>query len=128
MNVRIFGVCAMECMWNTCVHRLDLGLYSNLKEFWGNGVRTHVYFKGKIPSTKKILPREGSNPRRCIKQDSEPNTLPTSYSAPPPSLPLPQPSIQAERCAEKIIHIYQMDQHDASIYPCPPFPSLSQIK
>ena len=62
--------------WNACEHRLDLGLYSHLKEFWGNGVRTHVNSKGKIPSTgKKILPREVSNPRRCIKQDSEPNTI-----------------------------------------------------
>ena len=38
--------------WNVCVHRLDLGLYSHLKEFWGNGVRTHVNSKGKIPSTR----------------------------------------------------------------------------
>ena len=33
---------------NACVHRLDLSLYSHLKEFWGNGVRTHVNSKGKI--------------------------------------------------------------------------------
>ena len=32
MNIRIFGVHAMECM---CVHRLDLGLYSHSKEFGG---------------------------------------------------------------------------------------------
>ena len=69
--------------WNACVHRLDLGLYSHPKEFGGNGVRTHVNSKGKIPSTgKKILLKGGSSPRRCIKQDSEPNTLPTSYSGP----------------------------------------------
>ena len=37
--------------WNACVHRLDLGLYSHPKEFLGNGVRTHVISKGKIPST-----------------------------------------------------------------------------
>ena len=37
----------------------DLGLYSHPKEFWGNGVRTHVNSKGKIPSTgKKISPEE----------------------------------------------------------------------
>ena len=36
---------------NACVHRLDLGLYSHPKEFVGNGVRTHVNSKGKIPST-----------------------------------------------------------------------------
>ena len=64
------------------MHRLDLGLYSHPKEFLGNGVRTQVNSKGKIPSTGKILPRGGSNPRHCMKQDSEPNTLPTSYSGP----------------------------------------------
>ena len=37
--------------WNACVYRLDLGLYSRPKEFGGNGVRTHVNSKGKIPST-----------------------------------------------------------------------------
>ena len=51
--------------WNACVHRLDLGLYSHLKEFSGNGVRTHVNSKGKILCTGKIL-RGGSNPRCCI--------------------------------------------------------------
>ena len=79
---------------NACVHRLDLGLYSQSKEvffffWWGRGggggggrdrVRSHVHSKGKIPSTGKILLRGGSNPRRYIKQDSEPETLPTSYS------------------------------------------------
>ena len=74
--------------WNARVHRLDLGLYSHPKGFWGNGVKTHVNSKGKIPSTGKILQRGGSNPRRCYKQDSEPNTLPTSYSCP---TPLPSP-------------------------------------
>ena len=38
--------------WNTCVHRLDHCLYSHLKEFSWNGVRTHVNSKGKIPSTR----------------------------------------------------------------------------
>ena len=33
--------------WNACVHRVDFGLYSPLKEFWGNGVRS----LGKSPST-----------------------------------------------------------------------------
>ena len=49
---------------NVCVHRLDLGLYSHPKEVLGNGVRTHHNSKGKIPSTRKILPRGVSNPRR----------------------------------------------------------------
>ena len=70
--------------WNACVHRLDLVLYSHPKEFWGNGVRTHANSKGKIPSTRKILLRGGPIPQHCIKQDSEPNTLPMSYFTPPP--------------------------------------------
>ena len=36
---------------NARVHRLDLGLCSHPKEFLGNGVRTHINSKGKIPST-----------------------------------------------------------------------------
>ena len=54
--------------WNACVHRLDLDLYSHPKEFWGNGVRTHVNSKGKIPSTKTVLSRGGSSPGHCIKR------------------------------------------------------------
>ena len=77
------------------MHRQDLGLYSHLKEFWGNGVRTHVNSKGKIPpppllhpptplpaqNTRKILLRGGSNPQRCIKQDSDHNILPQYQQA-----------------------------------------------
>ena len=48
----------------------------------GRGVRTHLNSKGKIPSTEKILLSGGTNPRRCIEQDSEPNTLPMSNSGP----------------------------------------------
>ena len=61
---------------------LDIGLYSHPKEFLRNGVRTHVNSKGKIPSNRKILLRGGSNPRRCIKQDTEPNKpfWPTAHS------------------------------------------------
>ena len=50
--------------WNTCVHRLDLGLCSHPKEFWGNGVWTHVNSKGKILSTGK-----------CPQRRIEPTTL-----------------------------------------------------
>ena len=57
------------------VHRLDLGLYSHLKEFGGNEVRTHASSKGKLPFTGKIL-KEELNPQYCIKLDSEPNTVP----------------------------------------------------
>ena len=47
--------------WNACVHRLDLSLYSHPKEFWGNGVRTHVNSMGKISSTRKISPKNIEN-------------------------------------------------------------------
>ena len=41
-----------ECqdLFSPC-NGLDLGLCFHPKEFWGNGVRTHVNSKGKIPST-----------------------------------------------------------------------------
>ena len=37
---------------HTCAQRLDLGLYSHLKDFLGNGASTHLNSKGKIPFTK----------------------------------------------------------------------------
>ena len=44
--------------WSACVRRLDLSLYSHPKEFLGNGVRTHVNSKGKIPTTRIISSEE----------------------------------------------------------------------
>ena len=44
--------------WNACEHRLDLGLYSLPKEFWGNGVRTHVNSRRKSPLPEKFSPEE----------------------------------------------------------------------
>ena len=66
---------SVSMRWNAYVHSLDLSLYSHMKEFWGNGVRTHVNSKGKVPSTGKILLRGGLKPWCCIKQDSQPNAL-----------------------------------------------------
>ena len=43
--------------WNACVHRLDLGLYSHLKEFLGKGVRTQGSLqlkKSSVPETRLI--------------------------------------------------------------------------
>ena len=71
---------SMRC--NACVCRLDLGLYSHPKEFLGNGVKTHVNSRGKIPSTRRNLVIRGSNPQGCIKQDSDPDTLSIAYSGP----------------------------------------------
>ena len=67
--------------WNACVHKLDLGLYSQPKEFGGIGVRIHVNSKGKIRSTGNIVSRGGSNPQHCIKSN-EASALPMSYSGP----------------------------------------------
>ena len=85
--------------WNACVHRLNLSFYSHPKEFWRNGVRTHVNSEVKIPFTGKILPRGVSNPWCCIKQDSEPNTLLTSYSGPSWSFDLSLPLPPGKSCA-----------------------------
>ena len=52
----------MSVQWNACVHRLDLGLYSHPKEFWGmksepvcmsvNPLSPQVFFMGTaIPET-----------------------------------------------------------------------------
>ena len=48
--------------WNACVHRLELGLYSNLKEFLGNGVRTHVISKRNNPLYWKNSPYRSIKP------------------------------------------------------------------
>ena len=45
--------------WNACVHRLDLGLYSHPKEFWGMESEPMLTPWAKIPSTgKKFYPEE----------------------------------------------------------------------
>ena len=44
------------------MHRLDLGLYSHPDEFCGNGVRTHVNSKRKIPYTGKNSPQRRIEP------------------------------------------------------------------
>ena len=46
----------------------------------GGGGRTHVNYKGKIPSTGKNSPKTTVEP--CTKQDSESNTLPTELFRP----------------------------------------------
>ena len=65
--------------WNACVHRLDFGLSSHPKEL-GNGVRTLVHSKGKVPSTG------GSEEvRTCniVSASSELKTLSTELFQPP---------------------------------------------
>ena len=54
------------------MHRLDLGLYSHPKEFWGDGVRTHVGSKGKIPSTGKFSPEEDRSHNVALSRTASP--------------------------------------------------------
>ena len=73
-------------LWSPCdgMHvSTDLtSVYSLIRKSFGGIETEHMLTpRGKSPTTGKFLLR-GSNPRRCIKQDSEPNTLPTSYSGP----------------------------------------------
>ena len=68
-----------SAQWNACVHRLDLGLYSHLKEFWGNGVRTSVYTLirksfGGMESEPILTPKEKS-PLLEVQRRVEPMTL-----------------------------------------------------
>ena len=59
--------------WNACVNRLDFGLYSHPKEFWGMESKLTLTTREKSP-----LP----NPWHCITQNSKPNTLSTELSRP----------------------------------------------
>ena len=93
------------------------------KRFWGLESEPMLTPKGKIPSTGKILPSGGSNPRRCIKQDSEPNTLLTSYSAPPPSLPFISTSFHSHIDIHQTVHLLPLS-HRHSPH-CPPPSTLT---
>ena len=66
--------------WNACVIRLDLGVYSHPTEFWGNGVKTHVNSKRKIPSTgeSEEVWTGSAAPRRTV----SPTHYQLSYSSP----------------------------------------------
>ena len=67
--------------WNACVHRLDLDLNSNQKEFLGNGVRTHFNSKGKIPSTGNSGKDRTRNTASC--RTASPTYYRLSFSCPP---------------------------------------------
>ena len=63
------------------MYRLDLGLYSHMKEFLGNGVRTHVNSKGKIPSTGGS--EEGRTHDAASRKTASPTHCQLSYSGSP---------------------------------------------
>ena len=105
MNIRIVWVRAMR--WNACVHRLGLGLYSHPKEFGGNGVRTYVNSKGKIPSTWKILLRGGSNPWHCIKWGQEAQRTTNKLLRPPLASLKAQWQLIIFKCNDKWLTVWK---------------------
>ena len=74
--------------WNACVHRLDHGLYSYPREFWGNGVLTHVNSKGK-KKTSTGSPEEDRSHDTASGRAVSPTLYQLSYSAPPLTPPPP---------------------------------------
>ena len=68
--------------WNTCVHRLDLRLYSHPKEFWGNGVRTHINSMGKAFSTGKKISPEEDRTHNVSNRTQSPTHHQLSYAGP----------------------------------------------
>ena len=82
MNFRFFWALTMECM---CVQTRPWFILSS-KRVLGIGVGMHVNSKGKNPLYWRL--RGGSNPQRCIMQDSEPNTTNKAIPA-PVDLPVP---------------------------------------
>ena len=87
-----FWVGSFESMWwNACAHRLDLGLYSHPKEFWRNGVRTHVNSKGKSHLPEKFSPEEYRTHVAASSRAASPTqyqrATPITCSGTTPSLP-----------------------------------------
>ena len=74
--------------WNACVHRQDLGLYSHLKEFWGNGVRAHVNSKRKSPTPEQFS--SDSEEDRTCNAASQRTVSPTHYQQ---AIPFPAPRL-----------------------------------
>ena len=76
----------MRC--NAHVHRLDLGLYSHPKDFWENGVRTHVNSKEKkSPLPEKFSSEENRTQNAALSRTARPThhqrAIPSSRTARP---------------------------------------------
>ena len=67
---------------NTRVHSLDLGLCSHPKEFWGNGVRTHVGSREKSPLPEKSSSEEDRSHVAALRRTASPALYQLSYSGP----------------------------------------------
>ena len=66
--------------WNAYVHRLDLGLYSHPKEFWGGMEFQPMLTPREKSPLPENIPRGGSNPWRCGQRAQ---ALPTELFRPP---------------------------------------------
>ena len=77
MTVRIFLLCAMECM---CAQTTPQFILSS-ERVLGEWSQNSCYLQGKNPLYLEKIPlRGGWNPRRCIKHDSQSHTLSKGYS------------------------------------------------
>ena len=94
----VFLLLAFTCLGHECQDlmslcdgmnecRLDLGLYSHSKEFWGNGVRTHVKSKEKIPSTWKNSPQRRIKPTVLHQAGQQAQHTTNKLLRPPVTLP-----------------------------------------
>ena len=72
----------LSVRWNACGHRLDLGLYSHPKEFWGNGVRTH----GKNFLYRKNSPQRSIEPTALHQAEQRAQHTTNKLFQPPDSL------------------------------------------
>ena len=64
------------------MHRLDLGLYSHLIEFRGMESEPMLTPREKFPLPEIFSSEEDRTHDTASRSDSEPNTLPRSYSGP----------------------------------------------
>ena len=94
--------------WNACVHRLDLGLYSHPKEFLGNGIRTNVSPKGKIPSPGGSM--ENRTRDAASRRTASPTHYRLSYSGRQQSIKMP--------CRKTLSAPFQLRIQDAYVRVC----------
>ena len=97
------------------MHRLHLGLCSHPKELLENEVRTQLNSKEKNPLYRRL--RGGSNPRRCVTQDSGPNTLPAELFRPPPPPPPPNKAFRLGRSCPVVGQILEKMQQTVALKP-----------
>ena len=68
--------------WNAIVHRLDVDSYFHLKEFWGNGVKTHVNSSKKSPLPEKFSPEEDQTHDAAASRTASPTCYQWAILAP----------------------------------------------